>query len=321
MGRAMTAGILTLILILLPAVAGILASYVLYRIIFCYPQKKRLAPGKLPESRMYAPWTERLKESCLLMDRMPFEKLTIRAEDDLTLQGRLYEGETGKPLILFFHGYHGGYQWDGFGFFQLFRKEGYSLFVAEQRSHGESSDRTITFGIRERKDVRKWAEHLAERFQEKTILLAGVSMGAATVMMAETEELPVNVKGIIADCGYTSPEDIIKKNIRELHFPMWPTYPLVRLGARMYGHFNMEETSAIEGVETGKLPVLFIHGDKDSVVPYAMCESLYGACRSRKKRLTVQGADHAVCSLAATNDYVQAILSFAEGLINQETTG
>ena len=94
MGRAMTAGILTLILILLPAVAGILASYVLYRIIFCYPQKKRLAPGKLPESRMYAPWTERLKESCLLMDRMPFEKLTIRAEDDLTLQGRLYEGET-----------------------------------------------------------------------------------------------------------------------------------------------------------------------------------------------------------------------------------
>ena len=117
MGRAMTAGILTLILILLPAVAGILASYVLYRIIFCYPQKKRLAPGKLPESRMYAPWTERLKESCLLMDRMPFEKLTIRAEDDLTLQGRLYEGETGKPLILFFHGYHGGYQWDGFGFF------------------------------------------------------------------------------------------------------------------------------------------------------------------------------------------------------------
>ena len=155
MGRAMTAGILTLILILLPAVAGILASYVLYRIIFCYPQKKRLAPGRLPESRMYAPWTERLKESCLLMDRMPFEKLTIRAEDDLTLQGRLYEGETGKPLILFFHGYHGGYQWDGFGFFQLFRKEGYSLFVAEQRSHGESSDRTITFGIRERKDVRK----------------------------------------------------------------------------------------------------------------------------------------------------------------------
>lgn len=303
------------------AVFILLAAYVLYRIIFYYPKKKRLGAGILPESRMYASWTERLKESCLEMERMPFEKLTIRAEDDLILQGRLYEGERKKPLILFFHGYHGGYQWDGFGFFRLFQEEGYSLFVAEQRSHGESSDRIITFGIRERKDVRKWAEYLAGRFPEKPMFLAGVSMGASTVMMAETEELPVNVKGIIADCGYTSPKDIVKKNIRELHFPMWPTYRMVKLGARLYGHFNMEETSAMEGVGTGKLPVLFIHGEQDSVVPYRMCEKLYSACRSRKRRLTVQGADHAICSLVATNDYVQAILSFAEGLMNEETKG
>lgn len=321
MSRGMMSEMVVLILILLLAVAGLLVSYVLYRIIFHYPEKQRMMPGVLPESRMYAPWTERLLKSCREMDGASFEKLTTLAEDGLTLQGRLYEGEKGKPLILFFHGYHGGYQWDGFGFFRLFQEKGYSLFVAEQRSHGESSDRTITFGIRERKDVRKWAECLAERFPGKLMILAGVSMGAATVMMAETEELPANVKGIIADCGYTSPEDIIKKNIRELHFPMWPIYALARLGARLYGHFDLEECSAMEGVVTGKLPVLFIHGDKDSVVPYRMCEKLYSACRSRKKRLTVQGADHAICSLVATNDYVQAILSFAGGLMNEETTG
>ena len=310
-----------LLVIIVAAVMGFMTAYVLYRIIFHYSEKQRLAPGVLPESRMYAPWTERLLKSCREMDGASFEKLTIQAEDGLTLQGRLYEGEKEKPLILFFHGYHGGYQWDGFGFFRLFQEEGYSLFVAEQRSHGESSDRTITFGIRERKDVRRWAEYLTGRFPGKTMFLAGVSMGAATVMMAETEELPVNVKGIIADCGYTSPKDIIKKNIRELHFPMWPTYALARFGARLYGHFDLEECSAMEGVATGKLPVLFIHGEKDSVVPYAMCESLYKACRGRKKRLTVQGADHAICSLVATNDYVQAILSFTEGLMHEETTG
>ena len=117
-------------------------------------------------------------------------------------------------------------------------------------------------------------------------------MGAATVLMASEFDLPASVRGIIADCGYTSPRDILKKVIRQCHLPVAPIYFLVRLGARAFGRFDPEAASAARALEKCRVPVLFIHGEADNFVPCDMSRENYVHCAAPKALITVPGADH-----------------------------
>jgi len=165
----------------------------------------------------------------------------------------------------------------------------------EQRSHGASEGKTITFGIRERYDCLRWVEFMNERLGAETpVFLWGISMGAATVLMAAGLELPANVRGIAADCGYSAPEDILKATCRKRHLPVGPTWQLLRLGARLFGHFNVEETSAVEAVKRAKVPILLIHGEGDGIVPCEMVHEIAGACASPVTVVTVPEAEHGI---------------------------
>ena len=65
------------------------------------------------------------------------------------------------------------------------------------------------FGLIERFDCLEWVEWATAKCgSELPIYLCGVSMGATTVLMAAGLELPENVHGITADCGFTSPHAI-----------------------------------------------------------------------------------------------------------------
>ena len=184
-----------------------------------------------------------------------------------------YAGRDKVPLMLFFHGYHGTFLWDGLGSFRFCRKNHINLLVVDERSHGKSADQIITFGIRECKDVKCWADYAAKRFPE-ILILSGVSMGSASVMMASVLSLPSSVKALICDCGYTAPAEIIKETIRSFHLPVAFCYALLHFGARIFGHFNLSESTALSAVKQTKLPILFIHGDHDSIVPPKMCDEL-----------------------------------------------
>ena len=142
---------------------------------------------------------------------------------------------------------------------------GYNLLLIEQRALGGSEGRTITFGIKEKYDCLSWINYAIERFgKDVKIILGGVSMGAATVLMASALDLPKNVKCISADCGYTSPEAIIRKVCREdMGIPDWLGFPFVRLGARIYGGFSILDGGAIEAVKQAKVPLMIMHGDED----------------------------------------------------------
>lgn len=283
----------------------------MYRFVFVYPQKKRKDPKEIPETRLSVLQKSELQASLWAMEETPWEKLSITADDGLALHGRYYEGEKGAPLILFFHGYHGSFYWDGYGIFKICREMGYHLIMVHQRAHGDSTASTLTFGIRESKDCQRWAEYAAGRFGKKTdIILAGVSMGAATVMMASALPLPQNVCGVIEDCGYTTTEDIIRNTMKGMNIPVKPLYPFVRLGARLFGHFDPRDGSPLQAVKKTKLPMLFIHGDKDTFVPYPMCDILYQACRSKKWKVTIKGAEHAVSSMVDYDRYRGAIVNF-----------
>jgi len=104
------------------------------------------------------------------------------------------------------------------------------------------------------------------------------------------------VVGILADCGYTSSEAIIKKVMRDMHLPAGLLYPFARLGAKLFGGFDPNASSPIDAMKRCRLPIIFFHGDNDGYVPHSMSEENYAACVSEKKKLViVKGAGHGLC--------------------------
>ncbi len=278
---------------------------------------KRIAPVRsVPEGEAYAPHRElTLRNIDDLLSR-PYETVTITSRDGLRLSGKYYAGNPGAPLMLFFHGYRSTAVRDGSGGFQLCLRRGFSVLMADQRGHGDSEGDTITFGIRERYDCLDWANAAVEKFGPETeILLLGVSMGAATVLMAADLPLPHQVKGIIADCGYDSPEDILRDTMRRWHYPQFPTWQLTRLGAKLFGHLDVRECSALESMKHARVPVLLIHGEADNVVPCAMASALREACTSPVTLLTVPGAGHGMSCYTDPAAYEKALDDFCKEVL------
>lgn len=278
---------------------------------------KRIAPVRsVPEGEAYAPYRElTLRNIDDLLSR-PYETVTITSRDGLHLAGKYYAGEPGAPLMLFFHGYRSAAARDGSGGFQLCLRRGFSVLMADQRGHGDSEGDTITFGIRERQDCLDWARAAVEKFGVETkILLLGVSMGAATVLMTADLPLPPQVKGIIADCGYDSPEDILRSTMRRWHYPQFPTWQLIRLGAKLFGHLDVRECSALESMKHARVPVLLIHGEADNVVPCEMAAALRDACASHAQLLTVPGADHGMSCYTDPEAYEKALDDFCRQVL------
>ena len=133
-------------------------------------------------------------------------------------------------------------------------------------------------------------------------------MGAATVMITAGKDLPKNVVGVIADCGYTSAEDIIKIVIKNMHLPVKTTYPLIKLSAKVFGGFNLDDANPVKALKNCKIPVAFIHGDVDTFVPCNMSTQNYEACSSQKYLYVVQGADHGLSYLVDEKGYKETLL-------------
>jgi len=129
-------------------------------------------------------------------------------------------------------------------------------------------------------------------------------------MMAAGEDLPENVVCALGDCSYSSPKEIICKIVKEMHLPPKLVYPFIKLGAKLFGKFDLEETSPVQAMATCKVPVLLLHGDEDAFVPYAMSEQIYAACNTPKKLVCVKGAGHGLAYPKDTEAYVAALRAF-----------
>ena len=135
-------------------------------------------------------------------------------------------------------------------------------------------------------------------------------MGASTVLMAAGAPLPPQVKGVLADCGFTTGKAIIEKVLRQLHLPVRLLYPFVRLGAMVYGKFDLEAFSALEAVKSVSVPVIFFHGTTDDFVPWQMSRENFDACASRKMLVTIPNAGHGLSYPVDPEGYLQALRDF-----------
>ena len=304
---------MTLFLFLLCAVAAILlmGGYYTYRIAFYSPKKGRDKISTFA-SHKYDPYRKEINRLfCQLSDR-PYEEVSIVSFDGLTLFGRYYHVKDGAPLDIGFHGYRSSALTDFAGGSELSFSMGHNLLLVDERAHGRSEGRTIAFGIQERWDADSWVRYAVERFGADTeIILYGVSMGAATVLMAAGLDLPENVKGIIADCPYSSPKDIIRKVAKDMHMPDRLSWPFVKIGGRVYGGFDLDETDAARAVRQARIPILIIHGESDSFVPCEMSD-IVSENPALITRCTFPGADHGFSYLVDTPRYRKIVTDFVE---------
>ena len=284
-------------------------SYYAYRKAFLSDRKRQEDwDGFIRRAGEEGPQVRELMEQ---LKEITAEDVFINSFDGLKLHGRYYHVKDGAPLDIQFHGYNGNAMRDFCGGNKISRESGHNSLLIDQRAHGMSRGKTISFGINERKDCLSWVRYAVERFGEDTeIVLSGVSMGAATVLMASDLGLPKNVKAIVADCGYSSPKAIINKVMRDSGLPDKLMYPFVWLGAMVFGKFNLTESSAVSAVSESDVPILIIHGGADDFVPCYMAEEIYKACRSKKKLLIVPGAGHGMSYLVDKDLYEKTVKDF-----------
>ena len=239
----------------------------------------------------------------------------------LAIVGLLYYGYKlafyyEDPLEIQCHGYKGNAIRDFSGSWKIANEAGRNILLIDERCHGNSEGHTITFGILERTDVLNWIKYANERFGEIPILLSGVSMGAATVLMTSSMDLPTNVKGIIADCPYDAPSNIIKKVLgNDMGMPVKFVYPLIRFGGMLYGKFNLDAASPVESVKETKVPILLIHGDDDRFVPYEMSCNIHAANPEQIEFHTIHGAGHAFNYATNPEQYTAIVHAFTEKVL------
>jgi len=243
----------------------------------------------------------------------PFEEVSIRSHDGLKLTGRYYHHADGGPLEIQCHGYKGNPIRDFCGTWKIAREAGRNVLLINQRCHGGSEGHTITFGILERQDVLNWIRYAADRFGDVPILLNGVSMGAATVLMVSGMELPENIKGVIADCPYDAPGNIIRKVLgQDQGMNVKIVYPLIRWGGKLFGKFDLETTSPLEAVKQAKIPILLIHGDADGFVPYSMSCNIHAAAPENIEFHAIHDAGHALNYVRSPEEYTHIVNAFTE---------
>lgn len=300
--------------VLLVIILIILATtFIIFRFIFG-PREER-DPREVPEDDQYQEFKDETVTLVTALMNKPFETVSIISHDTLLLKGRWYEGEKDKPTAILFHGYRGSAYRDFCGGSALLFEKGWNVLIVDERAHGMSEGRAITFGIKEKYDASDWVEYVEERKgNENGVYLFGISMGAATVLMASSILDKNTVRGIIADCPFSSPVAIIEKVMKDKKLPSSLLMPLVKLSATLWGGFYLDSASAIDAVQKTNIPILLIHGEDDRFVPEYMSRDIYEANKKIIRYETFPCAGHGLSFMVDNKRYRRVVDEFLASL-------
>ena len=311
------------------AAAGILAAAGVGETVYFYNRTMKRGNAKTERTtkmsgtdwEKYFPLMEERKGFVL---GQPHEDVYITSFDGLKLHATYFPGmedEAGRPAdvagvkkaVICFHGYTGEGLSNHIAIADYFLKKGYAMLMPDARAHGESEGEYIGFGCLDRKDALSWVNWLIGKCgNDVAIMLHGTSMGGATVLMASGLDLPCQVKGIVSDCGFTSPKEVFTHVLNHMyHLPAFPAIQGADLINKRLAGYGMDECNAKYEVQKAKVPILFIHGSSDTFVPVSMCHEIYENCASPKRKLIVEGAAHAESYYKDMADYEKVLTEFA----------
>ena len=244
-------------------------------------------------------------------ESMKKENLSLDSEDNLKLQSYLINQEDfSNRYVIIAHGYMGNATRMA-AYAKHFYDQGYNILIPDARGHGRSEGDYIGMGWHERKDMLRWIDEVVSSNSNAEIVLYGISMGAATVMSTSGENLPMQVKAIVEDCGYTSVKDIFAHQLKELYnLPSFPVLNFASFVTYMKAGYTHGEASSINQVAKATKPMLFIHGTEDSFVPYEMVYELYEKANVEKEIFIVDGASHGEAAAVAGDQYWDIIFNF-----------
>lgn len=237
------------------------------------------------------------------------EDLYINSFDNLKLHAIFINNNTNKTIICV-HGYKAKDGLYDFGMSARFLNSlGYNLLFVDNRAHGLSQGKYIGFGVLDSIDVNSWVDYLVTNMNQETIILYGMSMGAATVMNAQNNK----AKAIIADCGFASGYDEVAYQIKKMyHLPPFPIIPISNVLLKLLAHYSLKEKEAYKSIKNYKNNLLIIHGDKDHFVHTGDAYKIFDNATCHKKILIVPGASHAKSYLKDTKLYEQTIKEFLD---------
>ena len=296
-------------------VSLLLVTYYVYRVAFYSRKKGQGDIYAIPSGEQYQPHK---KEMLALIDELvkrEYKDVYTTSYDGLRLHGRYYHVKDGAPLNIGFHGYRATALRDFCVGASESLKRGHNLLLIDQRGQGKSEGRTITMGVKEHRDVLSWVEFANSYLGEDTkIILYGVSMGAASVVMSTALNLPPNVTGVIADCPYNSPKDILLTVCeKDMGISRKLAYPFLWLAAKLFGKFDINAVSCEKAVKKAKIPVLILHGEDDRYVPCDMSGEIEQANQKLVTRYTFPNAGHGISFFSDKERYRQ----YAEAFFTQ----
>lgn len=267
----------------------------------------------------YFPLMEERKDFVMAQ---PHRDVYLTSFDGLKLHATYFPAIDGTgqadKIVICFHGYTGEGLSNHVAIADYFLKHGYAMLLPDARAHGESEGEYIGFGCLDRQDALGWIQWTIKECGEAIkIMLHGTSMGGATVLMASGLDLPANVKGIVSDCGFTSPKEVFTHVLNHMyHLPAFPAIQGADLLNKKLAGYGMDECNARREVQKAKVPILFIHGSADTFVPCSMCHEIYDSCKSPKRKLIIEGAAHAESYYKDMEAYEKALTEFSEEIMS-----
>lgn len=249
---------------------------------------------------------------------LPMDTYTIQSHDGLKLYADLYPADESafKGSILLAHGFRGSGRGDFACVIDMYHNYGFDILLIEQRAHGRSEGKRKGLGVLERHDIVRWAHFLAQRKPGQPIILSGISMGAASVLMAADLDLPEEVRGIVADCGFTSPDEIIRWLVRQMHLPEKLMMPVFRLVAKPVLGYGLRDCSTTETLARSHYPLALVHGEEDRLVPCYMSKQNYDAAICTDKHLSIiPKATHGLSFLVDNEGCRENLFAFLDRIL------
>ena len=267
-----------------------LIMFVLFTVSFTNIDKSPTLPVKNPA------YAARCKESYDEFDSFEKEDVYIESFDHYKLHGYFMKNEKTDKVVISFHGYNTEARKE-YPLHYSYYRDGYTVLIVDQRGVGQAEGKFITMGLLERHDCLKWIDYVVERYNGNVeILLDGLSMGASTIMMAAQDIKQPQVKGMIVNCGFDSCEEellyVMKHNMK---LPKYPFLWTLRFYAKVFAKYDMNEITAHESLTNCDIPLLMIHGTKDTFVPYENLHKIYPHAKAEnKKMVSVEEAAHGI---------------------------
>lgn len=307
--REILVGILLFAVLLI--VCSVFVSEYLFKIII-YRQKKSSSQKDIDAVASWYRHYPIAKEGRRWLEGMPYINVYIKSFDGLRLYGALLENYSDK-IVICVHGFTGSGKKDFASLAQAYYKNGYNVLLVDNRAHGQSEGKYVGFGVLDRFDLRNWVKYVINRFGSNVqVFLHGISMGAATVLMASSI-MPKNVRGIIADCGFTSVYEIFEYVLkRDYHLPKFPIIYLTNIMSKIRAGYGYKDVNTTAEIARSDIPILFIHGENDEFVPLWMTMKNYSHCKAYKELFIVKESEHAESHYIDKKGYERRILTFIE---------